>query len=354
MNLTSRENSSPLSDDSRGEKLRKWRSEFSLLEASHSALMSGVREVDSRGASKIRPSSTYDALSLEKKLTWQDGRITETYTVRRYHLPDYAGQLVEELLEDILDYVVDTAERRRREQIVQSYLTRAIPAPLVSRDEVQELGESLGTASVCLQSSTTRLRAAWKLIMVSTAQQLCLSFRRILEKYDHVLRSQLEEQGFEPRSLLTDASSGLLVRLIKERCNIYIQQKNKRKRSREQNLKSIESVTQERISLNGIDPHDIDYNEDTKQEECNTAVEDETEKEFENALVRYFQDQDQETSDRSESDSLVDMISSEAYTELQEVTDRILSLAVEYLKNATTNVVEETTQDIKQVVYTHL
>lgn len=60
----------------------------------------------------------------------------------------------------------------------------------------------------------------------------------------------------------------------------------------------LESGTQERISLNGIDPHDIDYNEDTKQEECNTAVEDETEKEFENALVRYFQDQDQETSDR--------------------------------------------------------
>jgi hypothetical protein len=60
---------------------------------------------------------------------------------------------------------------------------------------------------------------------------------------------------------------------------------------------------------------------------------------------------------REESDYLVEMISSEAYTELQEVTDRCLSLAVEYLKNATINLVEEATQDIKQIVYsstTHL
>ena len=57
---------------------------------------------------------------------------------------------------------------------------------------------------------------------------------------------------------------------------------------------------------------------------------------------------------RSESDALVESISSEAYSELQEVTDRILTLAVEYLKNATFNLVEEASDDIKQIVYTRL
>ena len=57
---------------------------------------------------------------------------------------------------------------------------------------------------------------------------------------------------------------------------------------------------------------------------------------------------------RSESDALVETISSEAYTELQEVTDRVLTLAVEYLKNATFNLVEEASDEVKQIVCTRL
>jgi len=312
-------------------------------------LINHQRHMIKRKKSKMRPSSTYDALSLEQKLVWSDGRITETYTLRQYQLPggySAAAVAVQELLEDILDYVVDTAERQRREQIVENYLTRAIPAPLVSRDEVQVLGQSLSTSSVSLQSSTVRLQAAWKLILVSTAQQLCLSFRRILEKYDSALQNRLKEHGFQARSLLTDSSSGILIRLIKDLCRIYIEHRKKRTKSREQTLQFMES---NKLAIESDETNSAEKNDD-----------DTTEEEFEKALVKYLNDQEQDSAtanERQESDYLVEMISSEAYTELQEVTDRCLSLAVEYLKNATINLVEEATQDIKQIVYsstTHL
>jgi len=271
-----------------------------------------------------------------------------------------------------LDYVVKAAERRKREQIVENYLTRAIPAPLVSRDEVQQLGESLGTASLSLQSSTIRLRAAWKLILVSTAQQLCLSYRRILERYDFSLRSQLEEQGFEPRSILTDASSGLFIKLIKERIKIYVEHRKKRTRSRDEVLNSIGSRNRENLNNslevpteqssteNKTDNLQLDATGNKTEVELGKEnkglTDDRTETELENALAKYFDDHDIDTSDTEsrESDVLVETISSEAYTELQEVTDRILTLAVEYLKNATFNLVEEASDEVKQIVCTRL
>ena len=119
------------SNQDKSDKLRKWSSEVSICDTnpSNSSII-GEKE---KNAGKIRPSSTYDALTFEQHLLWKDGRVTEKYTVRRFHVADYANQLVEQLIDDILEYVVETAERRRREQIVENYLTRAIPAPLVSR-----------------------------------------------------------------------------------------------------------------------------------------------------------------------------------------------------------------------------
>jgi len=345
----------------KSDKLRKWSSEVSVFEAIPSN--SNLNNEKEKSAGKIRPSSTYDALTFEQQLVWKDGYITEKYTVRRFQLTHFAGQLVEQLIDDILDYVVEAAERRKREQIVENYLTRAIPAPLVSRDEVQHLGESLGTASLSLQSSTIRLRAAWKLILVSTAQQLCLSYRRILERYDFSLRSQLEEQGFEPRSILTDASSGLLIKLIKERIKIYVEHRKKRTRSRDEVLNSIGSRNKEdnlKISFEVQTEQSSTKNETENEVELENENkglrDDRTETELENALVKYFEDHDIDASDteRSESDALVETISSEAYTELQEVTDRVLTLAVEYLKNATFNLVEEASDEVKQIVCTRL
>lgn len=347
MNINSPSKYAEKQTENESEKLRKWSSELSLFKQ-----QSTNESEENKRKVKMRPSSTYDALSLEQQLIWANGKITETYTVHHYQLPSgysAAALAIEELLEDILDYVVDTAERQRREQIVENYLTRAIPAPLVSRDEVQVLGQSLSTASVSLQSNTVRLRAAWKLILVSTAQQLCLSFRRILTRYDYSLQTKLKEQGLEPRSLLTDSSSGILIRLIKDRCRIYIEHRKKRTRSQDKTLEFIELRNQQ---LQSDNPNlaDSANNDDVKED--SKVVDDETEQEFEKALVEYFKDQEQENSiERSESDELLDMISCEAYTELQDVTDRCLSMAVEYLKNATFNLVEEASQDIKQIVY---
>ena len=115
----------------KSDKLRKWSSEVSVFEAIPSN--SNLNNEKEKSAGKIRPSSTYDALTFEQQLEWKDGYITEKYTVRRFQLSHFAGQLVEQLIDDILDYVVEAAERRKREQIVENYLTRAIPAPLVSR-----------------------------------------------------------------------------------------------------------------------------------------------------------------------------------------------------------------------------
>jgi len=280
---------------------------------------------------KVRPSSTFEALSLEQNLIWQRGTIRESFTLTSFHLTDVSVQIVTGVLEDILDYVVQAGETRRREKIVEKYLERAIPAPqqfksyFVSTQEVQNLSDGLQTASISLQSSSVRLQAAWKLILVTTAQQLCLSFRRILDRYDNLLQTQLQEQGMEQRSLLTDASQGLLIRLIKERCKIYVKHKNKHRRKTTKDVGNIDMID----------------------------VED-AEREFERALILYFDDEYEDNYEKRESDELVDHISTEAYNELQHVTNTILNLAVEYLKNATNNVVEETTQDIKHIVYTHL
>jgi len=280
---------------------------------------------------KVRPSSTFEALSLEQNLIWQRGTIRESFTLTSFHLTDVSVQIVTGVLEDILDYVVQAGETRRREKIVEKYLERAIPAPqqfksyFVSTQEVQNLSDGLQTASISLQSSSVRLQAAWKLILVTTAQQLCLSFRRILDRYDNLLQTQLQEQGMEQRSLLTDASQGLLIRLIKERCKIYVKHKNKHRRKTIKDVGNIDMI----------------------------EVED-AEREFERALIHYFDDECEDYPEKRESDELVDHISTEAYNELQHITNTILNLAVEYLKNATNNVVEETTQDIKHIVYTHL
>jgi len=280
---------------------------------------------------KVRPSSTFEALSLEQNLIWQRGTIRESFTLTSFHLTDVSVQIVTGVLEDILDYVVQAGETRRREKIVEKYLERAIPAPqqfksyFVSTQEVQNLSDGLQTASISLQSSSVRLQAAWKLILVTTAQQLCLSFRRILDRYDNLLQTQLQEQGLEQRSLLTDASQGLLIRLIKERCKIYVKHKNKHRRKTIKDVGNIDMI----------------------------EVED-AEREFERALIHYFDDECEDYPEKRESDELVDHISTEAYNELQHITNTILNLAVEYLKNATNNVVEETTQDIKHIVYTHL
>eukprot|EP00088_Acartia_fossae_P056077 TRINITY_DN6525_c0_g1_i9.p1 TRINITY_DN6525_c0_g1~~TRINITY_DN6525_c0_g1_i9.p1 ORF type:complete len:339 (-),score=61.96 TRINITY_DN6525_c0_g1_i9:239-1255(-) len=321
--------------------LRKWSSDLILQQSTQQNNHDNqIDKITKKPTKRIRPSSTLDALSLEKHTIWQDGRITETYTVTSFHVSDNSEELVNDLLDEILEFVVDTAERKRREQIVEGYLTKALPAPLVSRDEVQQLGQSLSTASVSLQSSTIRLRAAWKLILVSTAQQLCISFRRILEKYDFELRCQLEEQGLEQRSILTDSTSGILIRLIKDRCRIYVEHQNKRRSTRDQTLKAISQGPSKT-------DNDTDDNKDEK-------IKKETEEEFEKALVQYFQHEENQDTDRSESDAIMEALSDEAYRELQEVTDRILSLAVEYLKNATRSVVDDATQDIKEIVYSHL
>ena len=113
--------------------LRKWSSDLMLQNSEPQNLDDQIQKISTKPSKRIRPLSTLDALSLEKHTIWQDGKITETYTVTSFQISDYSEELVNDLLEDILDYVVDTAERKRREQIVEGYLSKALPAPLVSR-----------------------------------------------------------------------------------------------------------------------------------------------------------------------------------------------------------------------------
>ena len=44
------------------------------------------------------------------------------------------------LVEELVEAVVDRAEVERRERVVEGYLTRHLPAPLVKRTEVSQVG----------------------------------------------------------------------------------------------------------------------------------------------------------------------------------------------------------------------
>jgi len=58
----------------------------------------------------------------------------------RFRYPEQSSEeLVHELLEELVDEVVEKSEAGRREEIVQDYLSRLIPAPLIQTSEVSQV-----------------------------------------------------------------------------------------------------------------------------------------------------------------------------------------------------------------------
>ncbi|XP_023322023.1 uncharacterized protein LOC111696603 isoform X2 [Eurytemora carolleeae] len=241
-----------------------------------------------------------DALSLESNVVWENGNLASSLSLTRFRYPEQSSEeLVHELLEELVDEVVEKSEAGRREEIVQDYLSRLIPAPLIQTSEVSQISSSLSSASYALTGSASRLKAAWKIILVSTAQQLLSSYRRVLSRKYRELCEDLEMIGEEPRNLLTDPH-GLIIQLLRERERI-----------------------QDRRDGNRPEDNLAPYTE--------------------YPLLPY-------SGQVLDGDGLVLKVSRETMTELREVTDRILELSVLYLKNATRDVVDTSVQDIKDVL----
>jgi hypothetical protein len=245
-----------------------------------------------------------DALSLESNVVWESGRVTSSISVSRFRYPEPSSEeVVEQVLEDLLSEVVEKSEAGRREQVVEEYLSRIIPAPLLRRTEVSQISSSLSSTSHALTGSSGRLHAAWKIILVSTAQQLSTSYRRVLIRKHLELYQDLELIGAEPRNILTDPQ-GLIIQLLREREWIQARREG--------------GLIEESLDLT---PR-VDY-----------------------PLIPY-------SGQELDGDGLVLKVSQETMSELREVTDRILDLSVLYLKNATRDVVDSAVQDMKDVLST--
>jgi len=244
---------------------------------------------------------TIEALSLESTVVWEKGQFSRSFAVEQFQLRDDPTELVQDLLNDLVDLVVDRADTELRELVVESYLSRHLPAPLVKRAEVTEIGSTLSGALSSLEGSSSRLKAAWRIILVSTAQQLNTSFRRILIRRQLELNAELDMVGLPARPLLTEPE-GVLVRLIRERENFILNHQNN------QTMEPIEDSS-----------------------------------EFKNCLVSNSQPWD-------ESGRIVGRLSAETVEELRHVTNRILDLSVVYLKGATSDVVDSAVHEIKNVV----
>lgn len=284
----------------------------SLLYNSSSRIDASLIEDEGVEAEEVEGlTKTIDALSLESTVVWEKGGLSRSYKLQRFQLRDDPCEMVRCLLEELVEAVVDRAEVERRERVVEGYLTRHLPAPLVKRTEVSQIGNTLGGALCTLESSSSRMKAAWRIILVSTAQQINTSFRRILVRRQLQLNEELDLAGHPPRPILTDAH-GVFVRLIRERERLIAKHEMRQ-----------ESEDQEDTSIKQIQDHS----------------------EPENSLVPAA---GAEIGD--ESSFIVARLSAETIEELRNVTNRTLDLSVIYLKGATREVVDTAVQDIKNVV----
>jgi len=94
---------------------------------------------------------TIEALSLESTVVWEKGQFSRSFAVEQFQLRDDPTELVQDLLNDLVDLVVDRADTELRERVVESYLSRHLPAPLVKRAEVTEIGSTLSGALSSLE-----------------------------------------------------------------------------------------------------------------------------------------------------------------------------------------------------------
>lgn len=253
-----------------------------------------------------RVDRTLDALSLESRVIWQAGSVNRTFTLQRLRIPEPSKQIVDEVLDELLDEIVDRGERDKREKLVENYLVQYLPAPLVQRQEVKEMGAVLSSTRSAIQLSSSRLHAAWKIILVSTVQQLLTSYRRILQRRNQELNVELDSYGIEPRPLLTDAH-GVLVYLLQLRLALDHTTK--------------ESCPEIISPLDAVPAHETEGH----------------------PLVNW-------TDVEVKADDVVQRHAGQAVAELSDVTDRILELAVSYLKNASRDVVDAAVEGVKDVL----
>ena len=76
-------------------------------------------------------------------MVWEKGQFSRSFAVEQFQLRDDPTELVQDLLNDLVDLVVDRADTELRERVVESYLSRHLPAPLVKRAEVTEVTTNL-------------------------------------------------------------------------------------------------------------------------------------------------------------------------------------------------------------------
>ena len=77
---------------------------------------------------------------------------------------------------DILDQIIETAVDSASETKVELYFFH----PLAGSEDVRRMEETFSQTASSLSDHATRLRAAMKIILVMSAQQIVLSYRRIL------------------------------------------------------------------------------------------------------------------------------------------------------------------------------
>jgi len=282
----------------------------------HSSINDISSSDDNSGATSTQ---ILDALSLESTTVWERGQLYGSYTFSRFKVKRNNSEIIcKQIVDDLVNDIYSAAERerereeiRKREKAVESYLSRLIPAPLVQRQEVSQMGRTMSTAIGTLKGSSSRLHAAWRIILVSTAQQINLSYSRIVRRMNAALNEELDLLGLPPRTLLTD-KQGLLVHLLHERERMHQQLQPQQELAVTEQRESI--VFDEELTgyLVPLASRDDDFNPE--------------------AIVREF--------------------SEATVAELRAVTDRILDLAVLYLKNATRNVVDGAVSDVKSILVT--
>ena len=136
-------------------------------------------------------------------------------------------------------------------------------------------------------------------------QTVGFNFRRILQRRNQELNVELDFYGIEPRPLLTDAH-GVLVYLLQLRL-------------------ALDHTTKE--SCPKIAPSDAVPAHETEG----------------HPLVNW-------TDVEVKADDVVQRHAGQAVAELSDVTDRILELAVSYLKNASRDVVDSAVEGVKDVL----
>jgi len=288
-----------------------------------------------------------NALTLESTVVWERGSQHSRVLRAKLHQHHEAELVARSILTDLVTEVVDQTETKRREKIVAGYLARHVPQPIVQHEEIQQMNATMSTTLGSLSASTNRLTAAWRIILVSTAQQLCQSYREILLRKNCELQIELQLYGHQPRSLLTD-TEGLLVHLLKKREAALSLSSSVAPRQ------SLPVTTQTKaladVSFNYVvaplasPERDLDWEDNTDIDMHSRATS--VTPELVGSLVISGET---ESIEKSESE-VMRRLTYETLEELSGVTDRILDLAVIYLKNATRDVVDLAVDNVKTIM----